>query len=103
MKISLNWLKQMIQIDLPLEEMCEKLTMSGLEVEHVKPIESIKGGLKNLVVGEVISVTNHPNADSLNLTKVSIGKPQLLSIVCGAKNIAKGKTSAAYWANKEKW
>lgn len=81
----------MIQIDLPLEEMCEKLTMSGLEVEHVNPIESIKGGLKNLVVGEVISVTNHPNADSLNLTTVSIGKPQLLSIVCGAKNIAKGQ------------
>ena len=91
MKISYNWLKQLINIDLPLEEVCEKLTMSGLEVEHIIETESIKGGLKNLIVGEVMSKTKHPNADSLNLTTVDIGKEDLLSIVCGAKNVAVGQ------------
>ena len=52
MKISYNWLKQLINIDLSLEEVCEKLTMSGLEVEHIIETESIKGGLKDLIVGE---------------------------------------------------
>ena len=65
MKISYNWLKQLINIDLPLEEVCEKLTMSGLEVEHIIETESIKGGLKNLIVGEVMSKTKHPNIETL--------------------------------------
>ncbi len=91
MKISYNWLKQLINIDLPLEEVCEKLTMSGLEVEHIIETESIKGGLKNLIVGEVMSKTKHPNADSLNLTTVDVGQDSLLSIVCGAKNVAVGQ------------
>ena len=63
MKISYNWLKQLINIDLPLEEVCEKLTMSGLEVEHIIETESIKGGLKNLIVGEVMSKTKHLNLE----------------------------------------
>jgi phenylalanyl-tRNA synthetase beta chain len=91
MKISYNWLKTLIAIDLPLEEMCEKLTMSGLEVEHIEKIESIKGGLKNLVVGEVLSKEKHPNADKLNLTKVNIGNSEPLSIVCGASNVETGQ------------
>ena len=91
MKISYNWLKQLINIDLSLEEVCEKLTMSGLEVEHIIETESIKGGLKGLIVGEVISKTKHPNADSLNLTTVDVGKGDLLSIVCGAKNVEVGQ------------
>lgn len=91
MKISYNWLKQLINIDLSLEEVCEKLTMSGLEVEHIIETESIKGGLKDLIVGEVISKTKHPNADSLNLTTVDVGKGDLLSIVCGAKNVEVGQ------------
>lgn len=91
MKISYNWLKQLINIDLSLEEVCEKLTMSGLEVEHIIETESIKGGLKDLIVGEVISKTKHPNADSLNLTTVEVGKGDLLSIVCGAKNVEVGQ------------
>lgn len=91
MKISYNWLKQLINIDLSLEEVCEKLTMSGLEVEHIIETESIKGGLKDLIVGEVISKTKHPNADSLNLTTVDVGKDDLLSIVCGAKNVEVGQ------------
>lgn len=91
MKISYNWLKQLINIDLSLEEVCEKLTMSGLEVEHIIETESIKGGLKDLIVGEVISKIKHPNADSLNLTTVDVGKGDLLSIVCGAKNVEVGQ------------
>lgn len=65
--------------------------MSGLEVEHVDTVESIKGGLKGLVVGEVMSKTKHPNADKLNLTKVNIGGEALLDIVCGADNVAEGQ------------
>ncbi len=91
MKISYNWLKSLIAIDLPLEEMCERLTMSGLEVEHVDKIESIKGGLQNLVVGEVLSKAKHPNADKLNLTTVNIGTEEPLAIVCGATNVEAGQ------------
>ena len=91
MKISYNWLKQLINIDLSIEKVCEKLTMSGLEVEHVIATESIKGGLKDLIVGEVISKIKHPNANSLSLTTVDVGKDDLLSIVCGAKNVEVGQ------------
>lgn len=92
MKISYNWLSQFIPLDLSLEEVCEKLTMSGLEVEHIIQTESIKGGLKGLVVGKVISKVKHPNADKLNLTTVDIGQENLLSIVCGAANVGVGQT-----------
>lgn len=91
MKISYNWLKTYIDTGLSLEELCEKLTMSGLEVEHVNPVESIKGGLKGLIVGEVMSTAKHPNADKLSLTKVNIGTEDLLDIVCGAPNVAAGQ------------
>ncbi|MDG1725228.1 MAG: phenylalanine--tRNA ligase subunit beta [Bacteroidia bacterium] len=91
MKISYNWLKQLINIDLSIEKVCEKLTMSGLEVEHVIATESIKGGLKDLIVGEVISKIKHPNANSLSLTTVDVAKDDLLSIVCGAKNVEVGQ------------
>ncbi len=91
MKISYNWLKQLINIDLSIEKVCEKLTMSGLEVEHVIATESIKGGLKDLIVGEVISKIKHPNANSLSLTTVDVGRDDLLSIVCGAKNVEVGQ------------
>ena len=66
MKISYNWLKRFINLELPLEEICEKLTMSGLEVEHILKTESIKGGLKSLVVGHVLTIEQHPGADKLN-------------------------------------
>ena len=91
MKISYNWLKTLIDPKLSLEELCEKLTMSGLEVEHITPIESIKGGLKDLVVGEVIEKSKHPNADKLSLTKVTTGSGEALSIVCGAPNVEVGQ------------
>ncbi|MDA8886670.1 phenylalanine--tRNA ligase subunit beta [Bacteroidia bacterium] len=91
MKISYNWLKRFINIDLPLEEICEKLTMSGLEVEHILKTESIKGGLKKLVVGQVLTKEKHPNADKLNKTTVDIGNGTILDIVCGAANVAAGQ------------
>jgi phenylalanyl-tRNA synthetase beta chain len=91
MKISYNWLQQFIKLDLPLEQICEKLTMSGLEVEHILTTESIKGGLKNLVVGHVLSKEKHPDADKLNKTTVDIGNGAILHIVCGASNVEVGQ------------
>lgn len=63
----------------------------GLEVEGMERIESIKGGLKGVIVGEVVECEKHPNADKLSLTKVNIGENKLLQIVCGAPNVAKGQ------------
>lgn len=90
MKISLNWLKAFIDIQKTPEEIEQLLTGTGLEVEHYETIESIKGGLKGLVVGKVEQCEKHPNADKLSLTKVDIGTGELLSIVCGAPNVAAG-------------
>ena len=90
MKISYNWLSQYIQLDESTEEVSELLTSIGLEVEGVDHFESIKGGLKGLVVGEVIEKWQHPNADRLNCTKVSIGGGETLPIVCGAPNVEVG-------------
>lgn len=91
MKISYNWLKQFINVKLPAEEVETLLTDLGLEVEGITKFESVKGGLEGIVVGEVISCEQHPNADRLKLTKVNIGSDELLSIVCGAPNVAKGQ------------
>ena len=91
MKISYNWLKRFINLELPLEEICEKLTMSGLEVEHILKTESIKGGLKSLVVGHVLTIEKHPGADKLNKTTVDIGNGTILNIVCGAPNVDAGQ------------
>jgi phenylalanyl-tRNA synthetase beta chain len=88
MKISINWLKTLIQTDLSVQEISEYLTDAGLEVEGVETFESMKGGLKGLVVGHVIECGKHPDADRLSLTKVDIGSGEPLSIVCGAPNVA---------------
>lgn len=88
MKISNNWLKTLINSDISVEETAEKLTASGLEVEGTETNESIKGGLKGLVVGHVVECAKHPDADRLSVTRVDIGKGELLSIVCGAPNVA---------------
>ncbi|MDY0076067.1 MAG: phenylalanine--tRNA ligase subunit beta [Bacteroidales bacterium] len=89
MKISYNWLKTYINCNLPYQEVAEALTSTGLEVEDSMPFESVKGGLKGIVTGKVISCEPHPNADRLSLTKVDVGSGELLSIVCGAPNVAK--------------
>ncbi len=92
MKVSLNWIKDFIDTDLSPEEISDILTFSGLEVEGLEKCESIKGGLNGLVVGKVLEVEKHPNADKLNLTKVDVGTDTNLSIVCGAPNVAAGQT-----------
>ncbi|MBT5750341.1 MAG: phenylalanine--tRNA ligase subunit beta, partial [Flavobacteriales bacterium] len=94
MNISYSWLKNYLNLNLPAEEISQLLTDTGLEVEGVKEVESIKGGLKGIVVGEVITKIQHPNADRLSLTTVDIGKDELLQIVCGAPNINVGQKVA---------
>jgi len=91
MKISYNWLKEYIDIDLPPVEIAEILTNIGLEVEGVEKFESVKGGLEGLFVGEVLTKQKHPNADKLTLTTVKIGNGNDLQIVCGAPNVATGQ------------
>lgn len=90
MKISYNWLKEYIDINLPAVEVAELLTNTGLEVEGVEKVESVPGGLEGVVVGEVLTCEPHPNADRLKLTTVNLGHGEPVQIVCGAPNIAKG-------------
>src|SRR6476660_6519848 len=91
MKISYRWLQQYINITESPEEIGKLLTSTGLEVESVEPFETVKGGLKGLVIGEVLTCTKHPNADKLSLTTVDVGAGQPLNIVCGASNVAAGQ------------
>lgn len=94
MKISYNWLKQFVQLDWEAEKTAELLTDLGLEIEGVEAFTSVPGGLEGVVVGHVLSCEPHPNADRLQLTKVSIGEKEALQIVCGAANVAKGQKVA---------
>ncbi|MBT8236375.1 MAG: phenylalanine--tRNA ligase subunit beta, partial [Bacteroidia bacterium] len=91
MLISYNWLKQFIQLDWKAEKVGELLTNLGLELEGISSFESVTGGLQGVVVGEVLHVEKHPNADKLTLTRVDIGQEEPLQIVCGAPNVAKGQ------------
>lgn len=91
MTISLNWLKQYIDIHLDPVRVGEILTELGLELEGMEEVESIKGGLRGVVTGVVTECRKHPNADKLSLTKVDIGGDAELSIVCGAPNVAAGQ------------
>lgn len=91
MKISYNWLSDYIQTDLNAEQAGALLTGCGLEVESVEPFETVAGGLRGLVVGEVKEKAKHPNADKLSVTKVDVGSGELLSIVCGAPNVEAGQ------------
>lgn len=91
MTISYNWLKDHIDIPETPEEIGELLTATGLEVETIESYETIRGGLKGLVVGEVLTCSKHPNADKLSVTTVDVGNQQVLQIVCGATNVAAGQ------------
>ena len=91
MKISYNWLKQFLQVDWDAQKTGELLTDLGLEVEGISQFESVKGGLKGIVVGQVLTCEKHPNADKLKLTTVDIGQEAPLQIVCGAPNVAAGQ------------
>ena len=88
MKISYNWLKQFIKLDWDAEKTGNLLTDLGLEIEGIEDFVSIKGGLKGVVVGNVIECEQHPNADRLKIVKVDIGTHGIVQIVCGAPNIA---------------
>lgn len=91
MKISYNWLLELIDIQKSPEEISAMLTGTGLEVEGIEKFESLKGGLEGIVVGEVLSCAKHPNADKLSITTVNVGGETPLQIVCGAPNVAAGQ------------
>ena len=91
MKISLNWLKEYIDISHSTKELADILTAIGLEVEGIESYESVRGGLVGCVIGKVITCEKHPDADRLSLTTVDIGQGELLPIVCGAPNVQKGQ------------
>ena len=88
---SLNWLKEYIDIDLSPKATGDLLTSLGLEVEGMEEVESIKGGLEGVVVGQVVECDKHPNADRLSLTKVDVGSNEPLQVVCGAPNVTAGQ------------
>lgn len=91
MKISYNWLKEFLNIDLEAEKVSEILTDLGLEVEGIETFESVKGNLEGVIVGEVLSCKQHPNADRLKITQVDLGNGSPVQIVCGAPNVAEGQ------------
>ncbi len=91
MKISYNWLKQFIKIDLKSEETAILLTDLGLEVEVVEKYQSVRGGLEGVIVGHVLTCEKHPDADRLRITTVDLGDGTPVQIVCGANNVAKGQ------------
>ena len=91
MTISYKWLSEYLPVTVDPERLSRILTSIGLEVESMEKYEEAKGGLKGLLIGEVLSTEKHPNADKLTLTKVSIGNGELLQIVCGAPNVAAGQ------------
>jgi phenylalanyl-tRNA synthetase beta chain len=94
MTVSLNWLKEYIDINETPETIADMLTDLGLEIEGMEHIGGIKGDLEGVVVGQVVECAKHPDADKLSLTKVDIGKGDLLQIVCGAPNVAQGQKVA---------
>ena len=91
MKISYSWLKDYIALEQSPEEIGKILTQIGLEVGGIEEVETVKGGMKGLLIGEVVTCIPHPNSDHLSKTTVSIGTGDLLEIVCGAHNVAAGQ------------
>lgn len=90
MNISYNWLKNYLKTDLSAEKIAEILTDIGLEVEEFEKIETIRGGLAGVVVGEVLTCVDHPDSDHLHVTTVDVGAGEPLNIVCGAPNVRAG-------------
>ncbi len=91
MTISYNWLKDYLKCDLTPEEISKALTSIGLEVDALEETEEIPGGLAGVIVAEVVECENHPDSDHLHVTKLNTGAPELLQVVCGAPNVAKGQ------------
>lgn len=91
MNISYNWLKEYVDFDLTPQEVADALTSIGLEVDALDEVQTIKGGLEGLVIGEVLTCTEHPNSDHLHITTVNLGNGEPQQIVCGAPNVAAGQ------------
>ena len=91
MNISYNWLKNYINIDVAPDDLSKALTSIGLEVGGVEEVQTVKGGLEGLVVGEVLTCANHENSDHLHVTTVNLGGEEPVQIVCGAPNVAAGQ------------
>lgn len=91
MNISYKWLKEYVDFDLTPQEVCDALTSIGLEVDALEEVQSIKGGLKGLYVGKVLTCEPHPNSDHLHVTTVDLGRETPSQIVCGAPNVAAGQ------------
>ena len=91
MNISYKWLKEYVDFNLSAEEVCAALTSGGLEVDALEEVQSIKGGLKGLYVGQVLTCEPHPNSDHLHVTTVDLGRETPSQIVCGAPNVAAGQ------------
>ena len=95
MNVSYKWLKEYVDFDMSPEKVAEALTSVGLEVEGVEEVQAIKGGLKGLVVGQVLTCEQHPDSDHMHICTVDLGenyndgKPE--QIVCGAPNVAAGQ------------
>lgn len=91
MNVSYKWLKEYVDFDLTPQEVADALTSCGLEVDALEEVQSIKGGLKGLYVGKVLTCEMHPNSDHLHVTTVDLGKGEPQQIVCGAPNVAAGQ------------
>ena len=91
MNISYKWLKEYVDFDLTPQQVCDALTSTGLEVDALEEVQSIKGGLKGLYVGKVLTCEQHPDSDHLHVTMVDLGKGEPSQIVCGAPNVAAGQ------------
>lgn len=91
MTISYNWLSEYLPVKVEPERLSKILTAIGLEVEHMEPYTSVKGGLEGISIGEVLTCEPHPNADKLKVTTVNIGESSPIQVVCGAANVAAGQ------------
>lgn len=91
MNISYKWLKEYVDFELTPQEVCDALTSEGLEVDALEEVQSIKGGLKGLYVGKVLTCDAHPDSDHLHVTTVDLGRETPSQIVCGAPNVAAGQ------------
>lgn len=92
MNISYNWLKKYLDFNLSPDELAAALTSIGLETGSVEEVESIRGGLRGIVIGKVLTCVDHPNSDHLHITTVDLGNGDPTQIVCGAPNVAAGQT-----------
>ena len=91
MNISYKWLKEYVDFQLTPQQVCDALTSTGLEVDALEEVQTIKGGLKGLFVGKVLTCEMHPNSDHLHVTTVDLGRETPSQIVCGAPNVAAGQ------------